>query len=94
MGVAGLDRIRERLLAHGLAASTPFAIVENGSRPEQRVVTGTLADLRTLARSHQVRAPSLLVVGAVAAFANTLHWFGREPLTPADAASPSLAAAA
>jgi uroporphyrin-III C-methyltransferase/precorrin-2 dehydrogenase/sirohydrochlorin ferrochelatase len=94
MGVAGLDRIRERLLAHGLAASTPFAIVENGSRPEQRVVTGTLADLPTLARSHQVRAPSLLVVGAVAAFANTLHWFGREPLTPADAASPSLAAAA
>jgi uroporphyrin-III C-methyltransferase/precorrin-2 dehydrogenase/sirohydrochlorin ferrochelatase len=94
MGVAGLDRIRERLLAHGLAASTPFAIVENGSRPEQRVVTGTLADLPTLARSYQVRAPSLLVVGAVAAFANTLHWFGRAPLTPADAACPSLAAAA
>jgi len=94
MGVAGLDRIRDRLLAHGLAASTPFAIVENGSRPEQRVVTGTLADLPALARLHEVRAPALLVVGQVAAFANSLHWFGREPLTPVDAASPSLAAAA
>jgi uroporphyrin-III C-methyltransferase/precorrin-2 dehydrogenase/sirohydrochlorin ferrochelatase len=94
MGVAGLDRIRDRLLAHGLAAGTPFAIVENGSRPEQRVVTGTLADLPALARLHEVRAPALLVIGAVAAFADSLHWFGRKPLTTRDAASSSLAAAA
>ena len=94
MGVAGLERIRDRLLAHGLAAATPFALVENGSRPEQRVVTGALADLPALARSHEVRAPALLVVGEVAAYANTLHWFGREPLTSMTAASPSLAAAA
>ena len=94
MGVAGLERIRDRLLAHGLAAATPFALVENGSRPEQRVVTGALADLPALARSHEVRAPALLVIGEVAAYANTLHWFGREPLTSMTAASPSLAAAA
>lgn len=94
MGVAGLEHIRERLTSHGLAATTPFALVENGSRPEQRVVAGSLADLPALARLHEVRAPALLVVGEVAAFANTLHWFGREPLTRTDAASPSLAAAA
>ena len=94
MGVAGLDRIRERLLAHGLPASTPFALVENGSRPGQRVVTGALADLPASARLHEVRAPALLVVGDVAAHADTLHWFGRSPLTIRDAASPSLAAAA
>ena len=53
-----------------------------------------LADLPALARSHEVRAPALLVIGEVAAYANTLHWFGREPLTSMTAASPSLAAAA
>lgn len=94
MGVAGLDRIRERLLAHGLPASTPFALIENGSRPEQRVVAGLLAELPALARLHEVRAPALLVVGEVAAFATALHWFGRDPLTANDAASASLAAAA
>ena len=52
------------------------------------------ADLPALARSHEVRAPALLVIGEVAAYANTLHWFGREPLTSMTAASPSLAAAA
>ena len=87
MGVAGLERIRERLTAHGRSPSTPFAIVENGTRPEQRVVLGTLADLPELARFHQVGAPALLVIGEVAALAASLHWFGSEPLTAAGAGS-------
>jgi uroporphyrin-III C-methyltransferase/precorrin-2 dehydrogenase/sirohydrochlorin ferrochelatase len=87
MGVAGLERIRERLTAHGRSPSTPFAIIENGTRPEQRVVLGTLADLPELARFHQVGAPALLVIGEVAALAASLHWFGSEPLTAAGAGS-------
>nr|WP_237475342.1 uroporphyrinogen-III C-methyltransferase [Xanthomonas sp. LMG 9002] len=86
MGVAGLDTVRTRLLAAGRAASTPFALVENGSRTEQRVVLGTLADLPDTARAHAVRAPALLILGEVAALADTLHWFGAAPLR---APSPS-----
>ncbi len=86
MGVSGLGHIRDRLIAHGRAPSTPFAIIENGTRPEQRVVLGTLADLPELARFHSVGAPALLVIGEVAALATTLHWFGSEPLTGAGAA--------
>ncbi len=85
MGVAGLERIREQLVAHGRDPSTPFAIVENGSRPEQRVIAGQLSDLPRLARSHDVRAPALLVVGEVTALATRLHWFAGEPLTTAGA---------
>lgn len=80
MGVGLLETLQARLLAHGRAATTPFALVENGSRPEQRVVTGTLATLVERARAHAVQAPALLIVGEVAAFADTLHWFGAAPL--------------
>jgi uroporphyrin-III C-methyltransferase/precorrin-2 dehydrogenase/sirohydrochlorin ferrochelatase len=80
MGVGALDRVRERLLAHGRGPHTPFALVEDGSRPEQRVVVGTLAELPDVARRHGVVAPALLILGEVAAFAETLHWFGAEPL--------------
>ncbi|MFC3816861.1 siroheme synthase CysG [Lysobacter sp. GCM10012299] len=80
MGVAGLDGLRDRLIAHGRAASTPFALIENGSRPEQRVVVGTLADLAERAREHDVQSPALLIIGEVAALAGTLHWFGEPPL--------------
>jgi uroporphyrin-III C-methyltransferase / precorrin-2 dehydrogenase / sirohydrochlorin ferrochelatase len=80
MGVAGLATLRERLLAHGRAAATPFALVENGSLPQQRVVTGRLASLPELAAAHAVASPALLILGEVAALATSLHWFGAAPL--------------
>ena len=80
MGVAGLDSLREHLLAHGRAASTPFALVENGTRANQRVVTGTLANLPERAAAHAVRSPALLILGEVAALADRLAWFGAPPL--------------
>jgi uroporphyrin-III C-methyltransferase/precorrin-2 dehydrogenase/sirohydrochlorin ferrochelatase len=80
MGVAGLERFSAGLIEHGRAATTPFAIVENGSRANQRVITGTLSGLAELARIHAVESPALLIVGEVAALANTLHWFGERPL--------------
>ncbi|UYK85859.1 uroporphyrinogen-III C-methyltransferase [Xanthomonas sacchari] len=92
MGVAGLDMVRTRLLAAGRAAGTPFALVENGSRAEQRVVRGTLADLPDTARAHAVRAPALLILGEVAALADTLHWFGAAPLHALPSPSPKQAA--
>jgi uroporphyrin-III C-methyltransferase/precorrin-2 dehydrogenase/sirohydrochlorin ferrochelatase len=80
MGVGGLRTLRTRLLAHGRAPDTPFALVENGSRAEQRVVTGTLAELPERANEHKVRTPALLILGEVAALAGRLHWYGAPPL--------------
>ena len=80
MGVAGLETIQRRLLQAGSAGDTPFALVENGSRPQQRVATGVLGELAAVARAHRIASPSLLIVGEVAALAGTLHWFGAAPL--------------
>ncbi|HYG07980.1 MAG TPA: siroheme synthase CysG [Stenotrophomonas sp.] len=80
MGVAALEKIQARLLAGGRAASTPFALVENGSRPEQRVIVGRLDELAAVARRHQATSPALLILGEVAALATPLHWFGAAPL--------------
>ncbi len=77
MGVGQLETLSSRLIRHGRAGSTPFALVENGSRPEQRVVSGQLQDLARVARRHDVRSPALLIVGEVAALADSLHWYGR-----------------
>jgi uroporphyrin-III C-methyltransferase/precorrin-2 dehydrogenase/sirohydrochlorin ferrochelatase len=82
MGVAGLDGLRAQLLAHGRAASTPFALVENGSRREQRVILGTLGDLPERAIEEAVQSPALLILGEVAALAEQLSWFGAKPLLP------------
>jgi uroporphyrin-III C-methyltransferase/precorrin-2 dehydrogenase/sirohydrochlorin ferrochelatase len=59
-------------------------LVENGSRREQRVVTGVLDSLPGLARHHAVASPALLILGDVAALATQLHWYGAPPLTACD----------
>lgn len=80
MGVAGLQRVRERLIAHGRATDTPCALVENGGRREQRVVVTTLDALPEAATAHAVRSPALLFVGEVADLARELHWYGAAPI--------------
>jgi uroporphyrin-III C-methyltransferase/precorrin-2 dehydrogenase/sirohydrochlorin ferrochelatase len=79
MGVAAMGRIAERLMVHGRAGSTPVAIVENGSRPEQRVVLARLDELGDVAARGGVGSPALLIVGEVAALTRQLHWFGAAP---------------
>ena len=69
MGTSEAASVRDRLLAAGTAPDTPVALIENGTRPDERVTTGRLADLARLAAGHMARdaGPSLIIVGAVAA---------------------------
>lgn len=75
MAVAKLGELQQQLLAHGRDGATPFALVENGTRSDQRVVTGTLQELPQLAQAQQVCAPAMLILGEVAALAPRLAWF-------------------
>jgi len=78
--------IQAQLLAAGRSADTPVAILENGTRPEQRVFTGTLGQLATSIEQHQVQSPALLVIGEVVALQQKLAWYGaqapRAQITP------------
>lgn len=80
MGVGELAALQARLIGHGRRPTTPFALIENGSRADQRVISGTLVNLAERAKAHAVCSPALLIVGEVAALATTLAWFGAPPL--------------
>jgi uroporphyrin-III C-methyltransferase/precorrin-2 dehydrogenase/sirohydrochlorin ferrochelatase len=78
MGLQTLPLLCEKLIAHGLSASTPVAVVEKGTTPEQRVVTGTLGDITTRARDQGIRPPTLVIVGEVVKLQSRLAWFEPE----------------
>jgi len=63
MGAARARQIAERLIAGGLAATTPVAVITSATNADQEVVRLTLAELGIEA----VRNPATIVVGAVAA---------------------------
>ncbi|TXL69179.1 uroporphyrinogen-III C-methyltransferase [Vineibacter terrae] len=71
MGVSAAATVRDRLLAAGIARATPAAIVENGARPNQKVSIGTVAGLAALAARHVNGGPALMIIGDVAALADT-----------------------
>ena len=65
MGVSNLPEICRQLVAHGLPGDTPAALVEKATLPDERCITGTLADLPVLAVAHGVKPPALIMVGGV-----------------------------
>lgn len=75
MGLHGLGYLCEQLVAHGLPTDWPAAIVQQGTTPNQRTVTGTLATLPALAEAAQLKAPTLIIVGEVVRLRDKLAWF-------------------
>ncbi|WP_417778444.1 siroheme synthase CysG [Stutzerimonas xanthomarina] len=75
MGLVGLPVICQQLMAHGRAADTPAALVQQGTTVNQRVITGTLANLAERVASEQVQAPTLVIVGEVVQLREKLAWF-------------------
>jgi uroporphyrin-III C-methyltransferase/precorrin-2 dehydrogenase/sirohydrochlorin ferrochelatase len=75
MGFQNLAELCRQLVAHGLAESTPAAIVQQGATPEQRVVTGNLATLPGLAAEAVLHPPTLIIVGEVVRLRERLAWY-------------------
>ncbi len=76
MGTVKAANISEQLIKFGRASDTPVAVVGCGTRREQKVVTGSLSELETLAQ--QAPSPALIVIGEVAALHKQLAWFGTQ----------------
>ena len=72
MAVENLPAIRDALVAGGRAASTPVAVVQDGSLPSQVTVFSTLAELVSDVARYGVRPPATVVVGEVVAVARRL----------------------
>ena len=75
MGLTGLADICQQLIAHGRAASTPAALIQQGTTQQQRVYSGTLSNLAELVARHDVHAPTLVIVGEVVSLREKLAWF-------------------
>lgn len=75
MGLAGLATIAAQLIAHGLPATWPAAVIAKGTLPQQRVVVATLATVAADAARAGLGSPSLTIVGEVVRLRDRLAWF-------------------
>ena len=75
MGLLAVDQLCARLVEHGLPAGTPAALIQEGTTPRQRVLTGTLDTLPEIVRRGGVHAPTLIIIGEVVRLRERLKWF-------------------
>ena len=75
MGLSNVRRISEELVKAGLPADTPAAAINQGTRPEQKVVISTLTSLADDIEQNAIRGATLLVIGQVVALSKQLSWF-------------------
>jgi uroporphyrin-III C-methyltransferase/precorrin-2 dehydrogenase/sirohydrochlorin ferrochelatase len=76
MGLSGLQTICEQLIAHGMAADTPIAVIQQGTTRRQRVISDQLGSMPVLAKKTGIKAPTIIIIGSVVSAREKLSWFG------------------
>ncbi|MBM3877369.1 MAG: uroporphyrinogen-III C-methyltransferase [Verrucomicrobia bacterium] len=80
MGVERIKVIAEQLVAHGMSADTPVAMIRWGTTGRQETIEGTLAGIADLVARKKFTAPAVTVIGGVVALRGKLNWFEKRPL--------------
>lgn len=80
MGVERIQRIAEQLIAHGMAADTPVALVRWGTTGRQQSIEGTLANIANVVEKAKFTAPAVTIIGGVVKLRGKLNWFESRPL--------------
>ncbi len=65
MGIKSLPIIAEQLISAGRSKNTPAALIRKGTHSDQQVVIGTLENLDELVKRHNIKPPSLIIIGDV-----------------------------
>jgi len=75
MGLVGLEKICQSLIAHGSPKDLPVALVQQGTTTNQRVITGTLETLPATIAGLNIQPPTLIIIGTVVTLHDKLNWF-------------------
>ena len=76
MGLLSLQTICDELISHGSSPDTPIAAIEQGTMPNQRVVTSTLEKITPIVTRLDLKSPTMLIIGDVVTLRNQLSWYG------------------
>jgi len=73
----GLSRIRiicKQLMDGGMDKKTPVAIIQNGTTPKHKMITGTISNISKLAVQKKVKPPSIIIIGKVVDLSKIIGW--------------------
>lgn len=86
MGLGMLGVLTDSFLKHGMAPDMPVAVIDNGTRRRQCVVSGTLTDIAKQVEDAALQGPAIIIIGTVVTLRDKLAWFTGAGMVAAAAA--------
>ena len=80
MGWRALPAITKELISRGASPDRPAALVQWGTTPKQRSVTGTLENIAEVGKAAGLGSPVAVVIGDVVSLKDGIAWFDNKPL--------------
>lgn len=74
MGLSRIDIICKQLIAGGLDKTTPVAVIQNGTTPQQRMVKGNVSNIAKYVKAEKITPPTNIIIGKVVDLSDTLGW--------------------
>lgn len=78
MGLSSLKYLSKQFIERGADPNTPAAIIDNGTRSNQRVGVGTIGDLHEITVRENLKGPSMIIIGDVVKLREKLRWFSEQ----------------
>lgn len=89
MGIHGVGILCKELIGHGMPKKMPVALIQQGTLPKQRVFTGSLDTLPGIIEHHEIKPPTLAIVGEVVRLHKKLAWFEPDSGSGNNSSSPT-----
>jgi uroporphyrin-III C-methyltransferase len=74
MGLSRIDVICKQLIGGGMDKKTPVAVIQNGTTPKQKMVTGTVSNIAKLVKQNKIIPPTNIIIGKVVDLSKTIGW--------------------
>ena len=74
MGLSRIDTICKLLIAGGLDKTTPVAVIQNGTTPQQKMVKGNVSNIAKLVKAQKITPPTNIIIGKVVDLSDTIGW--------------------
>ena len=74
MGLSRLDVICKQLIDGGRDKKTPVAVIQNGTTPQQKMITGNLSNIAKLVKQNKITPPTNIIIGNVVDLSKTIGW--------------------
>jgi uroporphyrin-III C-methyltransferase len=74
MGLSRIGIICKQLIEGGMNKTTPVAVIQEGTTPQQKMITGNVSNISKLVTRKKIRPPSIIIIGKVVNLSKTIGW--------------------